>query len=347
MDDIYSKKIMTAIILIILIVLSFFLLKPILLSIIVGFILAFAFTPVYNWFYKFIKSKNICSFLICFLLILLIILPIWFLTPIFIDQSIKFYLTFQKMDFVTPLTNLFPSLFASEEFSIEVGSVIQSFATKVTNSLINSFSQLILNFPTLFLQFLVAFFTFFFVLKDKEKIISYIQSLLPFSKDVEKKLFKSSKEITSSVIYGQIIIGIIQGLFAGLGFFIFGVPNALLLTLFASLAGIFPIIGPFVVWVPVAIYLFIAGNTFSALGVVFFGLIASTLDNFLRPIFISKMTKMHPALILIGMIGGFFLFGILGFILGPLIIAYLLIVLEIYRNKKIPRILIQQHRTNN
>ena len=347
MEDSYVKKIITAVILTILIVLSFFLLKPILLSIIVGFILAFAFTPVYNWLNKYIKSKNICSFLICFLLILLIVLPLLFLTPIFINQSIKFYLAFQKMDFVTSIENLFPSLFASEDFSVEIGSAIQSFATKVTNSLINSFSQLILNFPNLFLQFLVAFFTFFFVLKDKEKVISYIKSLLPFSKEVEEKLFKSSREITSSVIYGQVLVGIIQGFFTGLGFFIFGVPNALLLTFFAALAGIFPIIGPFVVWVPVAIYLLIEGNTFAALGVIFFGLIASTVDNFLRPIFISKMTKMHPALIFIGMIGGFFLFGVLGFILGPLIIAYLLTILEIYRNKKVPGILLQQPQENN
>jgi len=342
MDDTYFKKNITTIILILLIVLSFFLLKPILLSIIVGFILAFIFTPVYNWFYKIIKSKNISSFLICFLLILLIVLPLWFLTPVLIDQSIKIYVASQQMDFITPLKNIFPSLFTSEEFSAEIGSVIYSFITRITNSLMNYFSQLILNFPNLFLQFLVVFFTFFFVLKDKEEVISYIQSLSPFSKDVEKKLFKSSKEITSSVIYGQVIVGVIQGLFAGLGFFIFGVPNALLLTLFAALAGIFPIIGPFVVWVPVAIYLVVAGNSFSALGVTLFGLFSSTIDNFLRPIFVSKRTRMHPALILIGMIGGFFLFGILGFILGPLIIAYLVIVLEIYRNKNIPGILIQK-----
>ena len=206
----------------------------------------------------------------------------------------------------------------------------------------NSFSQIILNFPTLFLQFLVVFFTFFFVLKDKDKLISYVQSLSPFSKDVEKKLFKSSRGITSSVIYGQIIIGIVQGLIAGLGFFIFGVPNALLLTLFATIAGIFPIIGPFIIWAPVVIYLFIAGNTFSAIGLILFGLISSTIDNFLRPILVSKRTTMHPALLLIGMIGGLLLFGIVGFILGPLIIAYLFIILEIYRNKEIPGILIQQ-----
>lgn len=342
MGDIYFKKIMTTIILAGLIILSFFLLKPILFSIIFGVILAFIFTPVYNKLHKIIRSKNIAALLLCFLLIILIVLPLWFLTPIFINQSVKLYLASQKIDFITPLKTIFPSLFASEEFSAEIASIFSSFITKVTNSLVNSFSQLILNFPTLFLQSLVVFFTFFFVLKDKEEVISYIKSLLPFSKNIEDELFKSSKGITSSVIYGQIIIGMIQGILVGIGFFIFGVPNALLLALFASLAGILPIIGPVIIWVPVAIYLFIEGNTFSALGISIFGVVASTIDNFLRPIIISKRTTMHPALVLIGMIGGLFLFGVLGFILGPLIIAYLFIILEIYRNKKIPNIFIQK-----
>ncbi len=338
MDDVYFRRIITAVILAVLIILSFFLLKPILLSVIMGFILAFAFTPLYNKIYKVIKSKNISSLLVCSLLIILIVLPLWFLTPILIDQSIKLYLSVQNIDFITPLKNIFPSLLASEEFSVEIGSTLHSFITKATNSLMNSFSQLILNFPNIFLQFMVVFFTFFFVLRDKEKLIAYVQSLLPFSKEVEKKLFKSSKDITSSVIYGQIIVGIVQGIVAGIGFFVFKVPNALLLTLFASLAGVIPIIGPGLVWIPVVIYLFVTGNTVSALGVLIFGLASSIVDNIIKPLFVSKRTTLHPALIIIGMVGGFFLFGVLGFILGPLIIAYLLIVLEIYRNKKSPKI---------
>ncbi len=339
MDDIYFRRVITAVLLAVLIVLSFFLLKPILLSVIMGFILVFAFTPLYDKLYKLIKSKNIVSSIICLLLVLLIFLPLWFLTPTLIDQSIKFYLSVQNIDFITPLQSFFPSLFASEEFSVEIGSILSLFITKSANSLMNSFSQLILNFPNMFLQFLVVFFTFFFVLKDKEKLIAYIQSLLPFSKEVEKRLFKSSKDITSSVIYGQVIVGIVQGLVAGIGFFIFKVPNALILTLFAALGGIIPIIGPGIVWIPVAIYLFITENTFAAIGVLIFGLASSIIDNIIKPLFVSKRTTLHPALIIIGMVGGFFLFGILGFILGPLIIAYLLIVLEIYRDKKIPKIL--------
>jgi predicted PurR-regulated permease PerM len=339
MDELYFRRIITAVLLGVLVLLSFFLLKPILLSVIMGFILAFAFTPIYNKLHKLIKSKNITALLICILLIALIILPLWFLTPMLIDESIKLYLEVQKIDFVTPLKNIFPSLFASEEFSSEIGSILHSFISESANSLMNSLSKLILNFPNLFLQFIIVFFTFFFVLKDKEKLISYVKSLLPFSKDIEKKLFESSKNITSSVIYGQIIIGILQGIIAGIGFLIFQVPNALLLTLFAAVAGVIPIVGPVIIWVPVVIYLLISGNTIAAIGILIFGIFASTIDNFLKPLIVSKRTTLHPALIIVGMIGGFFLFGVLGFVLGPLIIAYLLIVLEIYRDKRSPGLL--------
>jgi predicted PurR-regulated permease PerM len=342
MDEAYFNKIMTTIILAVLVVLSFFLLRPILISIIVGIILAFVFTPVYNWLVKKTNMKNLSAIIISLILIILIITPVWLFTPIIVDQSIKIYLTTQKMDFITPLENFFPSLFASKEFSNQVGSIIYSFVNKTVNSIMVSFSNLIINFPTLFLQLMVAFFTFFFILRDKEQFIDYIKSLLPFSKEVEKKLFEQTQGITMSVLYGQVVIGILQGLIAGLGFFIFGVPNALFLTIFACLAGIFPIIGTTIIWVPVAIYLLATGSSLPAIGVIVFGIVASTIDNVLKPILVAKRTSLPTSITLIGMVGGFFLFGILGFIIGPLILAYLLIILEIYRNKRVPGILTKQ-----
>lgn len=341
MEDAYFKKIVIAIFLFVVITLSFFLMKPILLSVIVGILLAFIFSPIYNRLYKFTKMKNLSAAIICIILILLILIPFWFLTPVLVDQSIKVYIATQQMDFVTPLKNIFPSLFASEELSSEIGSILHSFVTKITNSLANSFSNLFLNFPTIFLQTVVVFFTFFFMLKDQDSFISYLRSLSPFSKETEKKFFEYSKGITSSVLYGQVIIGIIQGLIVGVGFFLFGVPNSLILLLVAIALGIFPIVGTLIVWLPVLIYLFIENQTFAAIGILILGIISSNIDNLLRPIFVSKKIDMHPALILISMIGGLFFFGILGFILGPLIIAYLLIILELYRKKESPGLLIK------
>jgi len=341
MEQDYFKKIMTAVILIILIVLTFILLKSLIMSIIFGMILAFIFSPVYDFAFKYIKKKNIAAFLMCLLLIVLIVVPLWYIAPIAINQSIKFYMNSQNMDFITPLKAVFPSMLQSEAFANEIGSAIHTFVTKTTNSLMNSLSDVILNFPTLFLHLLVVFFSFFFVLRDKEELIEYIQSLIPFSKEVEKRLFKSSRDLTISILYGQIVLGLVQGITAGIGFFIFGVPNALLITILAMLAGMLPIVGTAIIWVPVAIYLLIAGNTVSALGVVMFGLISSVIEALVKPIFISRRAKMNSSLILFGMVGGMISFGLLGIILGPLILAYLFIVIEAYRNKKLPDVVIQ------
>ena len=335
MDEKYIKKVTSLLILIILVVLSFLLLRPILLSIIVGIILAFIFSPIYNRLYKLTKIKNLSAGILVVVLLILIVLPIWFLTPILVDQSIKIYTSAQQADFVTPLKTIFPNLFASEEFSAEVGSIVHSFVTRTANYFVNAISGIILNFPVLFLKMLVVFFTFFFVLRDKEKLIQDLKSILPFSRDIKKKLFDSSKEITKAIIYGQVIIGSIQGVVLGIGLFIFRVPNALILTSVSILAGIFPIIGTGIVWIPLTIYLVIAGNNLAAIGVLIFGLISSSLDNFIRPIIVSKRTELNSSIILIGMIGGLFLFGVLVVILGPLILAYLLILLELYRSKKV------------
>ncbi|HJX49983.1 MAG TPA: AI-2E family transporter [Candidatus Nanoarchaeia archaeon] len=342
MDDSYFKKIVTMIALAILIVLSFFILRPILIAIIFGVILAFVLSPVEDWMSKKLKSRTLSATIISVALIILLILPIWFLTPIIINQSLKIYFSTQQMDFVTPLKNILPSIFASQDFSREIGSIIYSFVNKSVNSFVNYFSGFILNFPILLMQFGVAFFTFYFVLRDKENLISYIKSLLPFSRDVEEKIFEQTKGITISVLYGQIIMGLIQGFITGAGFLIFGVPNALILTILACIAGILPIIGTTVVWVPVAIYLLVIGNPIAAIGITIFGLIAVFIDNILKPIFVSRRVSMPSSLVLIGMVGGFLFFGVLGFILGPLILAYLLILLEVYRNKRIPGILVQE-----
>lgn len=341
MGDQLFKKIGTTTILVLLVVLSFFILKPILLSILMGFLLAFLFYPIYQRLNKNIKSKNLSAFTICIVFALIIFLLLWLLVPIIINQSIQIYVSSQQLDFVTPLKKIFPSVFSSESFSQEIGSAIYSFTTKITNGIMNGFANLIKNFPILFFQFLVVFFTFFFTLKDQEKLMEYVKSLLPFSKDVEHKLFKSSKDITMSVLYGQIILGIVQGIVLGIGFFIFGVPNALFLMLIACVAGIFPIVGTTLIWIPTVIYLFATGNILSAFGIMVFGMVASSIDGIVKPIIVSKRTNLHSAVVLIGMVGGLFFFGLLGVILGPLILAYLFIILEIYRDRRIPGVIIK------
>jgi predicted PurR-regulated permease PerM len=340
----YAKKTTAIVILGILFILSFILLKPILYSILGGLFLAFLLYPLYKRFLKIFPNKDLSASLICALVIIVIGVIMWLITPILVLQSIEIYQASQKLDFVTPIKAIFPSMFSSDALASEIGSVIYTFVTKLTNSIMNMFSNLIMNFPTLLLQLLVVLFTFFFVLRDGDKMIPYLESILPFSKEIEKKLFKSTKDITFSVVYGQVVLGILQGVLVGIGFFIFGVNNALFLMLIASLAGIFPIIGTSIVWVPVLIYLLSTGEVFSASGILFFGIISMIIENAIKPIFVSRKTNVHSGIILLGMVGGLLVFGILGVIIGPLILSYLLILLEIYRDKRTPGMFISEQK---
>ena len=94
-------------------------------------------------------------------------------------------------------------------------------------------------------------------------------------------------------------------------------------------------IGPTLVWIPVALFLLATGKVFAGIGLILYGLIIiSWIDTLVRPLLVSYKTKVNPALILVGMVGGFIVFGVLGLIVGPLVIAYLLLVFELYRKKK-------------
>lgn len=334
MEKEYFKGVLTTMILVALVVLTFLVLRPILLSVIVGLILAFMFSPIYNYINSKINYGSVTASLLCLFLAILLLLPFWVFTPLVVEQSFKAYQFIQETDFTENLEKLVTVLPVPEDFTSQIISTTKSFISKKSNELLNYFTDLILDFPVIFLQLLVVFFTFFFALKDKGGLEKYIKSLLPFKEEVKTKLFRYSKEITNSVIYGQVIIGLIQGFVVGIGYFIFGVSNPLLLTILSAVVGILPIVGTTLIWIPVTIYLFLDSSVVPAIGILVFGIISSVVDNLIRPFLVSRSTHLNSSVILVGMIGGLLFFGVLGLILGPLIISYLLVILELYRDKQ-------------
>src|SRR3989344_9695526 len=128
-DSEYFKKILTTLILFVLIVLSFFVLKPILLSLIMGIILAIVFSEPYEMLLEKTKSKGLSLTLTCIFLPFLIILPFWFFAPIFINQAFSIYEAAQGVDFSGFFVKIFPSL-STASFSSDFGSVFGSFITK-------------------------------------------------------------------------------------------------------------------------------------------------------------------------------------------------------------------------
>jgi len=334
-DEKSFKKVSIFVALGVLVVLTVLLLWPLITSIISGLILVYIFYPVYEKILKVVKEKNISAIITIILIALIIFLPLWFLLPILLKQIFDIYLYVQKIDFSLLIKTIFPSL-AETEFLKDLAGSISSFISGLVSRTLSSSSKMFLDLPAFALKSVVVFFVLFFGLRDGELFKSYVKSLSPFSKTTEKDLEEKLKNITSSVIKGYIVVGILQGILAGIGLFIFRVPNALILTIAAIITSIIPVLGAWVVWIPAAIYLFVSNQLVSAIGLTLYGgVIVSWIDNILRPYFVARKTKISFAIILIGMIGGLLVFGILGIIIGPLILAYLLLVLDAYRKKRV------------
>lgn len=334
-DD-YPKRTILLVLIIIFGVLSFLVARPFILTIITSMILAYMLNPAYKKLKQFMKNANLSAAIISFIIFLAIFLPIWFLTPVLVRQTFSIYTTIQNVDFVAPLIKIAPSFFASPEFTRDFTVTINSLVIKIVDSVMSRFESLITDLPWIVTQLVILFFVFFFALRDEEKIVRFLRELSPFNEETEKKFTKQFNNITKSVIYGMLIVGIIQGIAAGFGFYAFGVSHALLLTLIAILMGILPVLGPFMLWLPIGIGMILSGKISMAILFLTYNIITTIIVNFfIGPKIIEKRAQMPQVIALIGMLGGGYVFGVIGLIIGPLIIGYFLILIEFYRNKKL------------
>ncbi len=329
------KDVLVVILIVGLFILAAMILKPVIFSIIWGALLAYIFYPVYKWTLKIIKNENLSAFLICFLLFLIILIPIIMMVNYLAGQAVNFYLSLQTLDLAGIIKQALPLEISSSSILTTLANSLNSFAPKILSYFITKFGSMVINIPVIMLHIFIVIFVFFFGLRDGKKGVEYVGSLFPFKKEVGEKCIMQFKGVTNSVLLGQVAVGVIQGVIAGIGYFVLGVPYALLLTIFTIFVSIIPFIGAWLGWVPVDIYLFSIGRTGAGIGLLIYGLlIVSLIDNVLRTIIVSKRTKINSAIVIIGMIGGLFVFGVIGLILGPLILSYVILVIELYRLKK-------------
>ncbi|MBR9704480.1 AI-2E family transporter [Candidatus Pacearchaeota archaeon] len=334
------KDLVTYILIIGLLILAAIILRPIIIAIVYGLLFAYILFPVNKLFKKIFKNEFLSAFLVCLALFIIIAIVMGLIIGTLLDQLIDFYFSLSSTDLTGKLTEIFNKLPFPAEVTSSLADNLRTSISNLLFSFLDQFNKFILDLPELALRFLVFLFVFFFALKDGEKGINYLKSVSPLRKDTEEKFLYRFKNITNSVLLGQILVGIIQGLTAGVGFFIFGVPNAFLFTIIAIFASIIPLIGPWLVWLPISLYLFTVGRPEIAFGFFIYNLfLTSLIDNVIRPFIVSKRTELNSAIIVVGMVGGFLVFGILGLIIGPLIIAYILLMLEIYKKKNLDPIL--------
>lgn len=214
----------------------------------------------------------------------------------------------------------------------------EQFATGVANAasaaggmLVSSLSTLTALGATATLNAFVMLYAMFFFLKDGRGILDRVLYYLPLDADEEVPMVRRFASVTRATIKGTLLIGLIQGALGGLAFFVAGISGAAFWGAIMVVLSILPGIGSALVWVPGVVYLYASGQPVAATGLlVWCAGVVSTIDNILRPPLVGKDAQMPDLLILVGTIGGLFLFGPAGFIFGPIACALFLTALDIY-----------------
>ena len=324
-----------------LVVVSFLILKPLLLALFVGALLAYAFYPLYKFVLTKTGKPTVSSFLVCFLVLLIVVIPAGLLIKVLIQESYVIYvLVKQKLavglfnNCTTELCTAISDFSQSEWFS----SQLKEIARTTTSLVIGKGSAFLVNIPRLAINLFVIFFTLFYFLKDGENLLKRLHNYFQLRHKNYVLILGRVKEIIHGIVYGFLLIAMIQGIFGALGFFLFGIPSPLFWGLIMGFFALIPAVGTGVIWVPASLILILDGVFQDSTSLILKGagllvysfIFVGSVDNILRPKIIGDKAKVHVAVIMLGIFGGILLLGPLGVILGPLVLSLTVEIMKVY-----------------
>ena len=306
-----------------------------LVSLVLGGVMAVVAMPVYRPLHKFFRSSVAAAFLTVLIVLVLIVMPsVYFFAALATEIGKAFHDVSSYFDYsksVEYLGRIVPVAWQAQIPTImeQVANVVTSIIQSLSANLLKFFSNVV----SATLGFLVMLFSMYYLLKDGHKVKRELLRLSPLNDDDDRRVFRNVVTTIRAVIVGFLFIGLLKGLMAGLAYWIVGVPVPLFWGTMTGLAFFIPMVGSGLVMIPVSIYLAISGQWVAAIGLALFAtLIVGTVDNFIQPRFIGDRAKIHPLLILLALLGGIEFFGFAGIILGPLVLAVTLALVDIYKS---------------
>jgi predicted PurR-regulated permease PerM len=316
----------------------FFLFQPFLTAIIAAAMLAVLFQRPHRWLVR--KTGNhpaIASFLSCLLIILVIVVPLFFVVTVVANEANSLYQSFgqeRALDqaigrIVYSIRNIpFLDMMGADTLSPE--TVFRGIHEWGGNFL-DIFQTAYREVSQFMFWVFILFFTLYYFFIDGERGVRYLMTVSPLRDEHDALLIKKFVSMTRATIKGTLVIGVIQSFVGAILFFAVGVPSPMVWATLMLLFSIIPMIGTAAVWFPLGIILLFLGDLWQGALVlgVGFGII-SVIDNVFKHKLVGKDTQMHPLLILLSTLGGIAFFGLSGFILGPIVMALFMALWEIY-----------------
>jgi predicted PurR-regulated permease PerM len=325
--------------------LFYLVIRPFLADIFIAIVMAMVLYPLYTFLRRIFKGWKVLSALTAiFIAVLVFLIPFSLLSGLITSQSLDFYQTISKglkdgsfkraLDLKLVSINLFFERWQIDIQSLRVEEYIGKFLQTFSEFVYNEMTDLAKGIVGIIFDMIIVLFITFFLLIDGERFLHEIKTLSPLEVTHHDRIIRQLERTTKATLKGSIIVALVQGFLGGLGFWIFDIPSSAFWGVCMVFSSVIPLVGTSIIWVPAAFYLAFTSSFWMAIGLALWGtLIISGADNVLRPLLLKEGANLHPLLTFLSVLGGLIYFGFLGFILGPIVLSFLMTLFDIYKNE--------------
>jgi predicted PurR-regulated permease PerM len=276
---------------------------------------------------RFIKNKIAASMIMTFIVLLFIFIPSAYLGYTITKEAASAYNIMTNTNY-TALSMQISSLLG---FDVNISDFVQPLSKFLVEYMSGAIPKLLSSISDLAIKLFLMFFLIYYTFKEGDVIMTGFMNILPITKSHKDQLLDEANKVLYGVLHGQFLIALLQGFLGGLGFWIFGFPNPVFWGFIMAILAFIPMLGTPIIWLPAALIQLSLGNKFGAIGMLLFGaIIVMNIDNILKPRIIGKKTGLHPMLVLLGIFGGLQLFGFIGMIIGPVIVAICILIIKFF-----------------
>jgi len=299
-------------------------------------VLAIFFYPLHERVEKKLKpnlAATVSTLAVTFLLIVPSLVVLFYTTKQAIDAGAKAQIVLQAPDKAVPtqvldwLKNQLPDSMQDADFS----DPVRRGAEKVAGFLAAKVGGLVKNIFAFFLDLFVLLFALFFMFRDGEDVVRAVRHLLPFDPSIQEDMMHESKELIFASVAVGLLVAAIQGALGGLAFTLAGIGTAIFWGVLMGFFSLVPVVGSAVIWVPAALWLAFTGHIGKGLLIAAIcGIVAGVADNIVRPLLLRNRTHLNELLLFVSVLGGIEVFGLLGLVAGPTIVAAAMGVFRVY-----------------
>ena len=305
-------------------------------------VLVVVFYPVHKRIAERTGRRSLSALISCLLVVLVVVLPFTLVTATVIHEFSKVApnlpTNFSELLSQQPAILGRVSGWVHDRFGIDLLRSQDFFIQQLRNvsqRLLGASFGLMGNIVSSIVKAFFVVFTMYYLFRDGDRIASRLPEALPLPAEQSVALIFRTKQVISASVYGVLTIAAFQGFLAGLAYWILGIPSPILWAVLTAFVCMIPLAGSFLVWLPLSIYLMINDHWTRALLLIIWGaVVISTIDNFLRPKLVGNQTKLHELFIFFSVLGGISVFGLLGIVLGPVVLAITLGLLQTFQPRR-------------